>query len=89
MPIPSWLAGEHGSTCGEPQHLAACSFDRGSMLSVAGPFEPVLVGLLFYGVPLVILGYVLWLLQSMARDLSTMRRLAEQQAERKSVSDRL
>ena len=57
---------------------------------MAGPFEIALVGLLFYGVPLVILGYVLWLLQSMARDLSTLRRLAEQQAEeQKSVSDRL
>ena len=38
---------------------------------------------------MVILGYVLWLLQSMARDLSTLRRLAEQQAEQKSVCDRL
>ena len=56
---------------------------------VAGPLEIALVGLVFYGVPLVILGYVLWLLQSMARDLSTMRHLAEEQAERKSVSDRL
>ena len=56
---------------------------------MAGPFEIALVGLLFYGVPLVILGYVLWLLQSMARDLSALRRLAEQQAERKSMSDRL
>lgn len=56
---------------------------------MAGPFQIVLVGLLFYGVPLVILGYVLWLLQSMARDLSALRRLAEQQAERTSMSGRL
>jgi hypothetical protein len=65
------------------------SFDGGSIPLVAGPFEIALLGLLFYGVPLVVLGYVLWLLQSIAKDLSALRRLAEQQAERKSVSGRL